>query len=249
VELVPTGRRGSDAVENVSVSAEDRGGRHVITIEEKDRIRWGPVRITWGTDVLVRITCPPGTDLDLSGSSTDLRVEGDLGEVTARTASGDVRLGAVERKLEVKTASGDVSVGRIAADGSVVTVSGDIGADRIEGSLQARAVSGDVRIGLVRGPLTLQTTSGDVRIEAIEAGELRFQSVSGDARIGVGRGTRVWIDAGTLSGSLDSELGLADQVPDESAEPDAEQSPVVPLQIKTVSGDVAIVRAATTYAS
>jgi len=244
VELVPTGRRGSDAVENVSVRAEERGGRHVITIEEKDRIRWGPLRITWGTDVLVRVTCPVGADLDLSGASTDLRVEGDLGEVTVRTASGDVRLGAVERKLQVKTASGDVNVGRIAAEGSVVTVSGDIGADRIEGSLEARAVSGDVRIGLVRGPLTLQTTSGDVRVEAIEAGELRFQSVSGDARIGVGRGTRVWIDAGTVSGDLASELGLADQVPDESAEPGGEQSPVVPLQIKTVSGDVAIVRAA-----
>jgi DUF4097 and DUF4098 domain-containing protein YvlB len=89
-------------------------------------------------------------------------------------------------------------------------VSGDIDVERVEGSLLARAVSGDARIISVRGPLTLTTTSGDARIESVEAGEVTFQSVSGDARIGVSRGTRVWIDATSVSGDLESELGLAD---------------------------------------
>lgn len=247
IELVPTGRRGSDAVENVEIRAEERPGGHRIVIEEKERIRWGPIRITWGADVLVRITCPPGADLDLSGGSTDLRVEGDLGEVSVRTASGDVKLDAVQKKLQVKTASGDVDVRAIEADGTVNTVSGDIGVERVEGSLVARAVSGDARIIAVRGPLTLTTTSGDARIESVESGEVTFQSVSGDARIGVSRGTRVWIDATSVSGDLESELGLADQEPTTEAEAaedaEAAQGPLVPLQIKTVSGDVTIVRA------
>jgi len=249
VELVPTGRRGSDAVENVEVRAEERPGGHRIVIEEKDRIRWGPIRISWGADVLVRITCPPGTDLDLSGGSTDLRVEGDLGEVSVRTASGDVKLDSVQKKLQVKTASGDVDVRAIEADGTVNTVSGDIGVERVDGSLVARAVSGDARIASVRGPLTLTTTSGDARIESVESGEVTFQSVSGDARIGVSRGTRVWIDATSVSGDLQSELGLADQEPatesEASEDAEAAEGPLVPLQIKTVSGDVSIVRAAT----
>jgi len=248
VELVPTGRRGSDAVENVEVRAEERPGGHRIVIEEKDRIRWGPIRISWGADVLVRITCPPGTDLDLSGGSTDLRVEGDLGEVSVRTASGDVKLDSVQKKLQVKTASGDVDVRAIEADGTVNTVSGDIGVERVDGSLVARAVSGDARIVSVRGPLTLTTTSGDARIESVESGEVTFQSVSGDARIGVSRGTRVWIDATSVSGDLQSELGLADQEPatesEASEDVEAAERPLVPLQIKTVSGDVSIVRAA-----
>jgi len=248
VELVPTGRRGSDAVENVEIRAEERPGGHRIVIAEKDRIRWGPIRISWGADVLVRITCPPGTDLDLSGGSTDLRVEGDLGEVSVRTASGDVKLDSVQKKLQVKTASGDVDVRAIEADGTVNTVSGDIGVERVDGSLVARAVSGDARIASVRGPLTLTTTSGDARIESVESGEVTFQSVSGDARIGVSRGTRVWIDATSVSGDLQSELGLADQEPatesEASVDAEAAEGPLVPLQIKTVSGDVSIVRAA-----
>ena len=177
VEILARGRRGQDAVDEIDVTLEERRGGHVVKIEQKDRFRWGPIQITWGGDFECRITCPPGSGLDLSGGSTDLRADGDLGEVSARTASGDVRLSTVRGALEVKTASGDV----------------------------------------------------------------RVQSVSGDVRIGVGRGTRVWIDATSVSGTLDSELGLEDGAQDaESAE-----SGVVPIQVKTVSGDVSIVRATT----
>jgi len=68
------------------------------------------------------------------------------------------------------------------------------------------------------------------------------KTVSGDVRVGVGRGTRVWIDATSVSGDLGSELGLDDGEPD-TDEPDPGGGPVVPLHVKTVSGDVSIVRA------
>ena len=243
VELISTGRRGPDAFDDVIVRADERHGGHVITIEQKDRFRWGPIQITWGSDLEVRITCPPGSDLELSGGSTDLQVDGELGDVSARSASGDIRLDTVRKKLQVKTASGDISVGTIDSGGSVVTVSGDLDVGSFEGALTARAVSGDTRIRRIRGPLNVTTTSGDVSLDSVEAGEVRMQTVSGDARIGVARGTRVWIDAVSVSGDLGSELGLADQAP--GAESDAEQGgELVPLHVKTVSGDVAIVRAA-----
>ena len=241
VELVAIGRRGPDAIEDVTVTADEHHGRHTIRIEQKDRIRWGPIQITWGGDIEARVTCPPGADLDFSGGSTDLRVEGDLGEVSVRTASGDIRLDGIRGKLQAKTASGDISVATIEGEASVATVSGDLGVGRLAGALTARAVSGDVSVGSVRGLFTLSTTSGDVDIKSVEAGEVRVQTVSGDARIGVGRGTRVWIDAASVSGDLGSELGVEDHDP--RAEP-GDAGAVVPLHVKTVSGDVSIVRAA-----
>jgi DUF4097 and DUF4098 domain-containing protein YvlB len=240
VELLPIGRRGTDAIDNVQITCDERAGGHTITVEEKDQFRWGPIRISWGGDVEVRVVCPTGSNLELSGGSTDLRAAGELGEVSARTASGDVRIDTVTKKLDVKTASGDVTIGAIEAGGSVVTVSGDLGVRRIERDVTARSVSGDVRIGAVRAPLQLSTTSGDVDLENVAAGEIRLQTVSGDVRIGVQRGTRVFIDASSTSGDLDSELGLADSEP--PAEGD-ESGEVVPLHAKTVSGDVKIVRA------
>jgi DUF4097 and DUF4098 domain-containing protein YvlB len=241
VEIVALGRRGQDAVDEIDVTMEEQRGRYVVRIEQKDKFRWGPIQITWGGDFECRISCPPGTDLELSGGSTDLRVDGELGAALVKTASGDVRLGDVRDKAQVKTASGDVSVVSVGADASLVTVSGDLGVQRVDTTLMARTVSGDVTIGTIAGELGLSTTSGDVDIKAVTGGDVRVQTVSGDVRIGVARGTRVWVDATSVSGDLDSELGLEDQDATES------DDGVTPLQVKTVSGDVAIVRASEAF--
>jgi DUF4097 and DUF4098 domain-containing protein YvlB len=211
-----------------------------VRIEQRDRFRWGPIGITWGEDFEVRITCPRGATLDLTGGSTDVYVEGDLGEVNVRTASGDVKLDDVEKRIQLKTASGDVRVGTIASGGSVGTVSGDLAIRRIEGEVTSRSVSGDIVITSLHAPLELATTSGDVRIESIDAGEVRAQTVSGDVMLGVASGTRVWIDATSVSGDLQSQLGLEENAPAASEE---QQGDVVPLHVKTVSGDVQILRA------
>ena len=241
VEVVAVGRRGQDAIDEIEVTMDERLGRYAVKVEQKDRFRWGPIQITWGGDFECRIVCPPGTDLDLGGGSTDLRSDGELGEVSVRTASGDIRLESVRGDLQVKTASGDISVDTIASQASLVTVSGDLGVERVDASLTARAVSGDVTIGVISSPLALSTTSGDVDIKSVAGGDVRVQTVSGDVRVGIAPGTRTWIDAASVSGRLESELGL-DQEP--AAETD---EAVVPLHVKTVSGDVSIVRAAAAY--
>jgi DUF4097 and DUF4098 domain-containing protein YvlB len=242
VEVVATGRRGQDAVEQVKISHHERSGRHLVTVEQMNRIEWGPIQISWGGDVEVRVSCPVGTELELSGASTDFRADGRYGEVSARTASGDLRLGEVTGELEVKTASGDVDLERVEApNASVVTVSGDVEIGRVEAELGLRTISGDVRLGVIRGPVTLSTTSGDLNLRSLESGELRIQSVSGDSRIGIGRGTRVWIDASSVSGDMSSELDVGDVTSEGEGE---ESGEVVPVHVKTVSGDVSIVRAA-----
>jgi hypothetical protein len=243
VDVVALGRRGQDAVDEIDVTMEERHGRYVVTIEQKDKLRLGPIQITWGGDFECRITCPVGTDLQLSGGSTDLRVDGELGAALVKTASGDVQLGDVREHAQVKTASGDVSVRGLGAEASLVTVSGDLRVERVDAALTARAVSGDVMIARIAGELGLSTTSGDVDIKAVEGGDVRVQTVSGDVRIGIARGTRVWVDAASISGQLDSELGLEEQ--DVSASDDA----VTPLHVKTVSGDVSIVRASEAFSA
>ena len=237
VELVPRGRRGQEAADEIVVESRERPGGHVISIEKRDRIKWGPISIDWGGDVDVRITCPAGADIEFSGASADLTGHGEFGKISAKTASGDLQLDRVGGKLQVKTASGDVSVQAIRSDSSLVTVSGDVEIQRIEAALTARTVSGDVDLGRVRAPLTLSTTSGDIAVKAVEGGEVRIQSVSGDAHIGVAQGTGVWMDASSISGKLNSELGVVDDATS------GESGEVVPLQVKTVSGDVLFVRA------
>ena len=240
VEIVAVGRRGQEAVDEVEVTMEERPGRSVIRVEQRDKFRWGPIQISWGGDFECRITCPPGTDLDLAGGSTNLRAEGSLGEVSVRTASGDIELESAAGELQVKTASGDVAVETCSGEGSLVTVSGDVRISRVSGGpLKSRSVSGDVSVGVVEADLELATTSGDVDVKAVSGGELRVQTVSGDVRVGIARGTRTWVDAASVSGRLESELGLEDTQPAEAESGGA----IVPLRVKTVSGDVSVVRA------
>ena len=227
-----------ESLQAIDVRADERRGGHLITIERKDNFRWGPLSISWGGDVEIRVTCPPGSDLDFSSGSCDLQVDGPLGEVTVGTASGDVLLGDVARRLEVKTASGDVFVGAVGDRGSVNTVSGDVQIRSLGGDLNARSVSGDIHIQRILFPVQLSTTSGDVLLDSVEGGAVRAQATSGDIVVGVGPGIRVWIDAASVSGELASELGVGDEPPGD------EHVPVVPLQLKTVSGDVQIRRAA-----
>ena len=48
VEVVALGRRGQDAMEEIEITMDERSGRHVVRIEQRDRFRWGPIQITWG---------------------------------------------------------------------------------------------------------------------------------------------------------------------------------------------------------
>ena len=241
VEVVPMGRRGEEAVEQIRIEHHQRGGRHVVSVEQRNRIEWGPIQISWGGDVEVRINCPIGSELELNGASTDFKAEGQYGRVSVRTASGDIRLEEVRGKLELKTASGDVKLERLEADNALLqTVSGDVEIGFVAADVALRTISGDVEVGVIRGPLAVSTTSGDVVLRSLEAGELRVQSVSGDSRIGIGRGTRIWIDASSVSGDMSSELQMGGEVAEAEVESPSE---VVPVYVKTVSGDVEIVRA------
>jgi DUF4097 and DUF4098 domain-containing protein YvlB len=241
VELIALGRRGEDTLEQIEVKHDERSGRHVVTVEQRTGFRWGPLSISWGGDVEVRVKCPVGTELDLDSASTDVRADGTYGDVTARTASGDVRLGDVSGKLALRGASGDVSIDSIGTEkASIVTVSGDVEISRADGPLVVRSVSGDIELGATRGAVSITTTSGDVDLRALAAGELRVESVSGDVNVAVARGTKVFIDANSVSGDLKSELAMSDG---DAAEGSGDAAEVVPVHVKTVSGDVALVRA------
>jgi DUF4097 and DUF4098 domain-containing protein YvlB len=223
VELEPL-RDAERAVENARV--ELRGDE--LRVEVRDR------RVS-SAEVRVHVTAPVGSALSSSTASADVSTRGRLGAADLKTASGDLELEQVAA-LRVKAASGDVSAEHVTGDARVQIASGDVELKRLLGQAEIASASGDVRIGQAEKALTVKTASGDQEIDSVAGGRVELASASGDVRLGIRKGSRVFIDARSASGEVESELNVTD-------EPEEDESPLVELKVTTMSGDIRLVRA------
>ena len=165
------------AIEEARVEMTDRGGGHQVVVELK---RKSGFIVGRGPRVGVNVRCPAGTRRRPPRRLRRPRGDGARSArsrsrprpatsrstrratLTVNTASGDVRAGDIEGRVEVRTASGDVRVRR----------SG--------GVLSANLVSGDLSVDDAAAGLDVTTVSGDVEVRAAGGGGIRVQAVSGD---------------------------------------------------------------------
>jgi DUF4097 and DUF4098 domain-containing protein YvlB len=209
-----------------------RDGHEVSVVIEK---KSGLFR-SFREDVRVRISSPPGADVDLSTASADIEARGDFGAAKVNTASGDVRFERVGGEAQVNSASGDVKFDDIGGALTVNTASGDVEIDRLLGEGKVRAASGDISIREADSSLKVQTASGDVEVESVREGEVTLQTASGDIEVGIKQGSQLWIDAKSMSGETSSELELGDA-------PTQGEGPLVEVRATAMSGDIKVKRA------
>jgi len=234
---------GSETIVEISASPEieeearielrpKRDGHELMVVIEK---KSGFFR-SFREDVRVRISSPPGADVELSTASADVEARGDYGAAKVNTASGDIRFEHIAGDAQVNSASGDVKLGRVDGALTVNTASGDIEIDRLEGEGKVRAASGDISIEEADSALKVQTASGDVEVESVREGEVTLQTASGDIEVGIKQGSKLWIDARSMSGETSSELELGDT-------PGNGEGPLVEVRATAMSGDIKVKRA------
>ena len=220
-----------EAVAATRVESAGHGDSQVITVTVPDlRKRFGR-----GPHMRITILCPENADVDIGTSSGDVELRGPLGRVTLKTKSGDSQVERAQRLL-CATASGDLDVREVTGDCEANGASGDVEIGTAHGRLSVHLVSGDVDIGSALSGITANVVSGDVHVRSLR-GNAKVQAVSGDVRLGVEAGQRLWLDVSSISGDVSSELDAGDgAVPDQDAT-------VAELKVRTVSGDVSLVRA------
>ena len=138
-------------------------------------------------------------------------------DVDANLASADLRGRGRYGDVDVNVASADVHLERVdAAD--------------------VNSASGDVRIDEALGRVEVNTASGDVDLRSVAEGDVKVNSASGDVAVGIASGSRLWVDAQSLSGDTSSELEL-------EGAPSDDPGPLVELRVQTMSGDISVRRA------
>ena len=206
-------------------TVEQHGRRIVVEMKGKKSlgitIQIGD--LTWGSGgrLKVRVRVPHGSRAELATAAADMKVRGRLQSLESKSASGDL-----------------VMTGEIERDTTVKTVSGDVRLDRVGGDLRFTTVSGDFLVRAVGRSVVGKSVSGDVRLESTREGDVVVQSVSGDIEVGVEPGTNLEVDAGSVSGDLDSEVPLGSEPGDGDG-----SGPTLVVRGKTVSGDFRVFRA------
>jgi hypothetical protein len=137
---------------------------------------------------------------DVKTASGDITAD-DVDGLRAKTASGDIEVGAVGGDLRMHGASGDLRCVRVDGQASVTTASGDVEIGSATDRIDLRGSSGDVRLGDVSGDLSVVAVSGDVTVFSLARGTARLRSVFGEVDVGIARGVALSVDAESMSGT------------------------------------------------
>ena len=205
----------AELVEEARIELRPKGEGHELFVQTHPRSGFRVFRSS--ENVELRITAPHGADVDASAASADIEGRGRFGDVEVEAASGDVSFEHVGGEAKTQTASGDVEI------------------ERLGGAGKLQSASGDISVGEAAGSLKVQTASGDQEIGSVASGEIALQTASGDIEVGVKRGTKVFIDARSMSGETSSELEVGDAAPEGDG-------PGVEVKATAMSGDIRIVR-------
>jgi len=224
---------GERSPDEISVVFEAAGDGHRLVVEQRKRGQFGWTR---GRDLNVRVTVPDGSHVQVAGGSTDLNAQGTIGSLSFHSGSGDANIEHVVGDAEAKVASGDLHIETVGGTLSFHSASGDVTAGVVVGRAMARTASGDVKIATVTSKAKVTTVSGDIALSSLLAGgSASLQAVSGDIVVGVPRGTNVFLDLSSVSGSTSSDLPVSDSPSGEAGGTEDSE-----ITAATVSGDISV---------
>ncbi|MBB5856558.1 DUF4097 domain-containing protein [Amycolatopsis umgeniensis] len=183
----------------------------------------------------VTVRAPAGSHLEVRAGAADVTVTGSAGRADILTGSGDVGLERADGSAIVRTGTGGIKLGPTVSGLQLRTGSGSVEASSVSGSATVATGTGDVWLGEVAGEVLARTGSGDLSVADAASGSLELTTGSGEVRVGIRGGVRAEIDLSSTTGSVSSELDVAESAPAEVS---------LKVRARTGTGDAVVTSAA-----
>lgn len=155
------------------------------------------------------IRLPSWVDIDASGRSLDLWIEGIEGRIDVSNVSGDVWIEDANGPVDVRTIEGEIDVVGAAAGVNASSQSDDVRLRDVEGPVSVHSGSGDVQLMNIRSAsVKAETQDGDIEFSGTidEGGDYGFFVHDGDALIAIPTTSNASVSVSTFDGDFESEF-------------------------------------------
>lgn len=198
--------------DRVRIRAEFEGRRGDFTVRVRGtRLEVRGRRGRGGGDIEFEITVPTWMNVSVSGTHTDISIDGSEADVEARTTHGDLEISGGFGLVVLETTNGDIRVERARGQLVVQTINGDIDIIDSEGTMSIETVNGEVNLaGADASRLDVSTMNGDIEYDgSIDAdGDYSFSTHNGDVTIVLDPDANARITVSTVYGSFESDCAV-----------------------------------------
>jgi len=231
IHITP-GERSSVNIRAIGIDEDEMDDLHMTS--EGNTVRIEKYSGDWNTDTRYDIEIPSKFSLRLRTRDGNITVDGTItGDVNCQTSSGDIRLLAVNGKvdantsggnittrdvqgdLDVRTSGGDITLGSIGGAADISTSGGNIRMENVKKTLWAKTSGGDVIIGDVGGETTVSTSGGNITVGKVSGstrvstagGDIELEGASGEVRAKTAGGNMRLLG---ITGSIDARTAGGD---------------------------------------
>src|SRR5258706_1861295 len=157
------------------------------------------------------ITVPQEMALTLSGTYTEITVDGVRGAISAETVDGSVDVRGGSGNITLHSIQGSVALADATGRIEVNSVNESVELSNVSGQIKAETVNGDVSLnGIKSASVEATTINGEVEYEGTisDGGTYSFTSHNGDITVSVPEGANVTLSVATANGDIDASFPL-----------------------------------------
>ena len=157
------------------------------------------------------ITVPQDMALTLSGTYTEIEVDGVRGAISAETVDGSVNVRGGSGIITLHSIQGSVTLADATGRIEVNSVNDGVELSNVSGQIKAETTNGDMTLmGIKSSSVDASTINGDVEYEGTvsDGGTYSFNSHNGDITVSIPEGANVTLSVATANGDIDPSFPL-----------------------------------------